>query len=328
MRGTEKPAHVKWTRPFPHPLKPLSNFAAFQMFVDIADDHHDRDSVQELLNLTSNLPLAVSLIANVVAYEGCDRTLSRWTQERTHLLSDGYDQKSNLDISIMLSYSSSRMTSGAQELLSLLSLLPDGLSDAELIQSALPIKNILSCKSTLIQVSLAYVEKTGNTQYLKSLVPIQEYIRRTHPPSPPMKYIFRKYLHQILCIRNNDHFGVVLQHLQRIKNIMGNCHNILSDALSTECPDMPDIITSVINFHILMRYTGNGGFMLMHLIRSDVLAQPNKVDYGRYIMEMLITPKMTREAPKIEADIEMGSRFFKHAPEEEQGKLSLLSFLI
>ncbi|KAJ7806898.1 hypothetical protein B0H14DRAFT_3767378 [Mycena olivaceomarginata] len=108
MGGTEKPAHVKWTRPFPHPLKPLSDFAAFQMFVDIADDHYDRDSVQELLNLTSNLPLAVSLIANVVAYEGCDRTLSRWIKERTHLLSDGYDQKSNLDISIMLSYSSSR----------------------------------------------------------------------------------------------------------------------------------------------------------------------------------------------------------------------------
>ncbi|KAJ7234277.1 hypothetical protein C8J57DRAFT_1249419 [Mycena rebaudengoi] len=43
----------------------------------------------------------------------------------------------------MLSYTSSRMTPGAQELLSILSLLPDGLADADLVQAKLPIPDIL-----------------------------------------------------------------------------------------------------------------------------------------------------------------------------------------
>ncbi|KAJ7257669.1 P-loop containing nucleoside triphosphate hydrolase protein, partial [Mycena rebaudengoi] len=180
MRGAERPEKIKWTRPFPRPLIPLSRAAAHDVFVDIAEDMHDEGKVQQLLDLTDNLPLAVSLMASVVGYEGCDRTLARWAEENTHLLSDGCDQRSSLDISIMLSYSSPRMTPGAQELLALLSMLPDGLSNADLIQSRLPIENILACKSTLIQVSLAYVD---NTQHLKSLVPVREYIQRVHPPS-------------------------------------------------------------------------------------------------------------------------------------------------
>jgi hypothetical protein len=138
MRGAEYPQKTKWTWPFLQPLTPLSNAAAWQVFVDIAEDQHERSKVQQLLDITGNLPLAVSLMANVVAYEGCDRTLSRWNHENTHLLSDGYDQRSSLDISIMLSYSSPRMTSSAKELLSILSMLPDGLSDADLVQSKLP----------------------------------------------------------------------------------------------------------------------------------------------------------------------------------------------
>jgi hypothetical protein len=62
----------------------------------------------------------------------------------------GYDRKSNLDASIQLSLSSPRITSNSKELLSLLSILPDGLSDAELVQSKLPMPNILSCKSVLL----------------------------------------------------------------------------------------------------------------------------------------------------------------------------------
>ena len=48
---------------------------------------------------------------------------------------------------------------GAKNLLSLLSMLPDGLSDVELIQSKLPINDILGCKTALIQTGLAYTDK-------------------------------------------------------------------------------------------------------------------------------------------------------------------------
>ncbi|KAJ7750745.1 P-loop containing nucleoside triphosphate hydrolase protein, partial [Mycena maculata] len=232
LRGAQRPEKIKWTRPFLQPLTPLSNSAALQMFMDIADADPDDSQVQSLLNFTGNLPLAVGLMANVAGYEGCDRALARWEQENIRLLSDGYDQRSSLEISIMLSYSSPRMTSGAQELLGILSMLPDGLSDADLIHSQLPIANILSCKATLLQVSLAYMGTTGNAPRLMSLVPIREYIRDIHPPTPMLKGRLRQYFHQILHIRNPGLAWIAPDNLVQVKNVFGNCHSLLSEALS------------------------------------------------------------------------------------------------
>ncbi|KAF7348998.1 NB-ARC domain-containing protein [Mycena venus] len=119
MRGAERPSKVRWTRPFLPPLEPLSASAAMQTFLDITDQTFDDASTRQILELTGNLPLAISLMANVVAYEGCERTLERWQVERTRLLSDGYDKRSSLDTSIMISISGTRMTPGALELLAM-----------------------------------------------------------------------------------------------------------------------------------------------------------------------------------------------------------------
>ncbi|KAJ7364614.1 P-loop containing nucleoside triphosphate hydrolase protein, partial [Mycena albidolilacea] len=195
MRGTERPDRVKWTKPFLAPLKPLSHLAAMQTFIDIADDDHAESSIFKLLDLTGNLPLAVNLIAHVAAYEGCNRTLARWTTERTHVLSDGYDEKSSLDISIMLSFTGARMTPEAQHLLEILSMLPDGLSDTELVESSLPINNVITCKATLIRTALAY---TTPDSRLKVLVPIREHILANHPPSAELKVAIYNYYHRLL----------------------------------------------------------------------------------------------------------------------------------
>ncbi|KAJ7259746.1 P-loop containing nucleoside triphosphate hydrolase protein, partial [Mycena rebaudengoi] len=195
LRGSERPNRVKWTRPFLEPLKPLSNYAALQTYMDIADGAHKEDDVKKLLDLTGNLPLAISLIASVAGAEGCDSSLSRWKSESTQMLSDGFDQKSSLDISIMLSFTSSRMTTGAQKLLSVLSMLPDGFTDTELIQAKLPIDNILSCKSTLIQTSLAFVDKDRR---LNVLVPIREHILLVHPPTHEMMFTLRNHFHDLI----------------------------------------------------------------------------------------------------------------------------------
>jgi hypothetical protein len=64
-------------------------------------------------------------------------------------MSDGYDKRSNMDLSITLSLSSPHFPH-SKDLLSLLSILPDGLSDTELVQARLPIDNILGCKAALI----------------------------------------------------------------------------------------------------------------------------------------------------------------------------------
>ncbi|KAF8140981.1 hypothetical protein K438DRAFT_1785169 [Mycena galopus ATCC 62051] len=136
MRGAERPAKVCWTRPFLLPLNPLTQDAARQTFIDIADDVYDLTQVDEVLLLTGNMPLAIDLIAHLVDSEGCFNVLSRWEAERTSLISEGSDKRSNLDLSICLSLASPRLASlhHAQALLGILSILPDGFSAAELLQ--------------------------------------------------------------------------------------------------------------------------------------------------------------------------------------------------
>ncbi|KAJ6453569.1 P-loop containing nucleoside triphosphate hydrolase protein, partial [Mycena sanguinolenta] len=132
MRGTERPAKVQWTRPFFVPLQPLSHSAAQQIFMDITDHSHTIEDMNQLLGFTDNMPLAVDLIAHLVGYEGIENVLAQWQMEKTAMLSIGNDRKSNLDVSIKLSLSSPRITDESKNLLSLLSVLPNGLSDAEL----------------------------------------------------------------------------------------------------------------------------------------------------------------------------------------------------
>ncbi|KAJ7303783.1 P-loop containing nucleoside triphosphate hydrolase protein, partial [Mycena albidolilacea] len=180
MRGSERPAKVRWTRPFLLPLQPLTQDAARKTFIDITDDLHNTEDIDKILLLTDNMPLAIDLMAHLVDSEGCYRILARWEEERTSLVSDGYNKQSNLDLSISLSLSSPRLISipNTVDLLSILSILPDGISDNELLQCDLHIKNILTCKASLLRTSLAY-----NTEQkrLKVLLPIREYMQKFHP---------------------------------------------------------------------------------------------------------------------------------------------------
>ncbi|KAJ7362484.1 hypothetical protein DFH08DRAFT_635914, partial [Mycena albidolilacea] len=176
MRGAEQPAQVCWTRPFLLPLKPISDHAAWQTFMDITDDPHNSNDVTQLFSLTNNIPLAVDLMAHLVDYEGCSAILTRWETEKTSILSSGHGKSSNLDASISVSLLSPRMTASpdARELLALLAILPDGLSDVDIIRSQIPAKDILACKSVLLSTSLAYTDDAR----LKVLVPIREYMQQ------------------------------------------------------------------------------------------------------------------------------------------------------
>jgi hypothetical protein len=180
----------------------LSDQAAQQTFTDTTDNVYEIEDINQLLKLTDNLPL-VDLIAHLVDYEGLKNMLARWENEKTSLLSIGYDQKSNLDASIGLSLSSSRITSDSKALLSLLAILPDGLSDAELVQINLPIHNILSCKITLLATSLAYQD--GNKR-LWSLVPVREHIWQFLPPSGLLVQCIHNHFYALLELYK-QHYG-------------------------------------------------------------------------------------------------------------------------
>ncbi|KAJ7336779.1 P-loop containing nucleoside triphosphate hydrolase protein, partial [Mycena albidolilacea] len=190
MQGAERPAKVHWTHPFLLPLQSLSDEAAQQTFMEITDN---RD-IEQILQFTDKMPLAVNLIAYLSLYEGLSNVLARWETKRTALLSMGYDRTSNLDVSIGLSLSSPRITANSKQLLSLLSILPDGLSDAELVQSNLLISNTLSCKAILLGTSLAHQD--SNKQF-RLLMPVREHIQHFHPPSPSLVLCVRKHFHTL-----------------------------------------------------------------------------------------------------------------------------------
>ncbi|KAJ7083777.1 hypothetical protein C8R44DRAFT_53211 [Mycena epipterygia] len=286
MRGAERPAKVRWTHPFLEPLKPLSDEAARQTFIDIADDFYDSKEIDQVLQLTDNMPLAVDLIAHLVDYEGCSNVLARWETEKTSLLSTGYDKQSNLDTSIDISLASPRMTScpGAKDLLSLLSILPDGLSHVELVQCDIPIKDLLRCRATLLSTSLAYFD---DKKWLKSLVPIREHIHSFFPPSPPLFHPLCRYFHLLLNLYGKYHG--LLHNNGRISQIISNLENLqqlLLLELHPDNPELTDVVDCILSLNGFGRLTGHRYTGLMDHIPA-LFPQP-QIE-GKYATEMLLT---------------------------------------
>ncbi|KAJ7737687.1 hypothetical protein B0H16DRAFT_102522 [Mycena metata] len=297
MRGSERPGQVRWTRPFLQPLQPLSDEASQQIFEDITDDSHASEEKTQLLKFTENMPLAVNLMAHLVDYEGLTNVLTRWKTEKTATLSTGHHRTSNLDTSIALSYSSPRITPGARELLRLLSILPDGLSDVELTQGNLPISDIRSCTSVLIATSLAYKDTQSR---LRSLVPIREHIQQVSPPSETLVQAIRKSFHDLLALyqnHNDAHLGIILT---RITANLANLDEVLHRGLKPGSSDLSETIQGVLSLSSFFRVTRGGGTTLLdeipihlcdHRINvlyiTERLKFPRLVDIGQLVTQGL-----------------------------------------
>jgi tetratricopeptide (TPR) repeat protein len=239
--------------------------------MDITDDAHENHEVDKILQLTDNMPLAVDLIAHLVDYEGCSNVLTRWETEKTSLLSQGCDRRSSLDASIMISFSSPRIQSspGAKDLLSLLSILPDGLSDMELVQSKVLTEDPLGCKAVLLATSLAY---NDNKRRLKSLAPIREHIQQIYPPSATLMRPLAKHYHLLLDLYEKcdgtPQMGIIMD--QTILNF-GNLNQVLRRGLGHL--DLEDHIQCILSFNNCTRLSGYGTTPLLDLI-PGILPQP------------------------------------------------------
>ncbi|KAJ6540784.1 hypothetical protein DFH09DRAFT_1395812 [Mycena vulgaris] len=225
MRGTERPASVRWTRPFLPVLKPLTPDAARQTFIDIADDVHDSDDINKVLLLTDNMPLAIDLMAHLVESEGCSNVLARWEKEK------------NLN--------------------------------AELGQSRLPIKDILSCKSALLSTSLAY---SDDQKRFKVLVPIREYMARSYPPMDYLVQALLNYFHQLFEFRYK-YLGTVSasEMTLKIASNFSNIHSLLLNRLQHQNPAAFDTIYCILYLNAFGRLNGHGRTPLMDHI---TLIQP------------------------------------------------------
>ncbi|KAJ7146640.1 hypothetical protein C8R44DRAFT_724388 [Mycena epipterygia] len=196
--------------------EPMESRCGFEDFLSSLTD------VLHLALMANNFPLAVDLIAHLVDHEGCEDVLACWRTEKTSLLSTGHDRRSNLDISSTISLLSPRLSSGDKDLLSLLSILPDGLSNAQLLQSQLSIKNLLECRSMLLRTSLAYED---SRKQLNSLVPIREHMQQFYPTPPSLIHQVEKHFHLLLDVYSN-HGGS--------QQVAGQLNQIMIYSLSLE----------------------------------------------------------------------------------------------
>ncbi|KAJ7152461.1 hypothetical protein C8R46DRAFT_962145, partial [Mycena filopes] len=315
MRGAERPAKVNWTRPFLAPLLPLSQIAARQTFVDIADDVHDQADVDKILALTDHMPLAIDLMAHLVDSEGCSNVLSRWENERTSIISEGYDRKSNLEISISVSLSSPRITSvpRSREFLSLLSLLPEGLSDVELRHANIPIEDILRCKTALLRTSLAYLEQGR----FKSLVPIREYFQKFQPPSAQLLRPLRLYFHELLDL-HNKHRGTLTNRMvpSRIAANLVNIQNVLLRGLTPDNPDLVDTIYSVTYLDIFNHGAGRGPLTILDRIPA-VLPRPTNHRLEVFVIMRRLLGWMHHPVSDWPALLQQVDEHFKHFDDPE-----------
>ncbi|KAJ7271630.1 P-loop containing nucleoside triphosphate hydrolase protein [Mycena rebaudengoi] len=316
MRGAERPAKVKWTQPFLSPLTPLPHSAALQTFFDVADNTHEETSVNQLLELTGNLPLAVSLIASVAGAEGCDSALARWRSESTRMLSDGYDKRSSLDISIMLSFTSSRMTRSAQDLLSILSMLPDGFTDADLLQAELPITDILASKSTLLRTTLAFLD---NDKRIQVLPPIRQHILHAYPPTNALKLKLRYYFHDLLALWVHHRDLNASKTLPQLSSNVGNINGVLEDSLTTECPDVIQNYQSILHLNCFYVRTQNMYSPLLLHIPEQHSGWNDSSMFGNYLIQIVQTGRYVPHAD-VEATIRQGNKYFESKNPLEQGK--------
>ncbi|KAJ7637323.1 hypothetical protein DFH06DRAFT_1302737 [Mycena polygramma] len=287
MRGAERPAKVAWTHPFLPPLSPLEQDAAHQMFIDIADDIHDPEEVDQVLALTDNMPLAITLLAHVADSESCSTVLTHWEEENTSMISYGWDKKSNLDLSISLSLLSPRLQPFpySLELLSLLSMLPNGLSDVELVQSKLPIDKVLGCKAALIGTSLAY---SDSNKRLKLLVPIREYMMKVQPPKDNLIRPIRKYFQQLLGLyMEYSGTSTASSTVARISANLANIQNVLHDGLQQDHPDLLDCIYCTCYLNQFSRFTSQGIISLMRQIPNLFPVPYNHRLQGCFATELL-----------------------------------------
>jgi hypothetical protein len=208
------------------------------------------------------------------------------------------------------------MTPGAQQLLSILSLLPAGLADVDLVQAKLPIPEVLACKATLIQTALAFV---GQDQHLKVLVPIREHILSIHPPGNALKLKLREHFHQILDLWNQFKNFNVADILPQISRNLGNFNTVLHDGLH---PEGPDIVQNFRSIHFLNHFydrVQNTHSPLLLQLSGQMLHWKGNPIFGEYIIELLET-SVYLSSLDLNNTATLGNQYFKSKDPLEQGK--------
>ncbi|KAF8144071.1 P-loop containing nucleoside triphosphate hydrolase protein [Mycena galopus ATCC 62051] len=318
MRGAERPASIQWSRPFLPQLNPLAAIAARATFVDIADEPttpQEEVALHGLLEATGNVPLAISLMASVASSEGYAITLSRWEAEHTKLLSEGIDKRSNLEKSILVSLNSPRLSAvpQAMDLLGLLSMLPDGVSDVDLVQSGVSVPNILSAKSLLLGTSLAYVEHDGR---LKVLAPIREYMLTAFPPPKIIILAMRGHLYGLLRTWDQRQQLTSNSIISRLMGNLGNIRSIVDDALKSDGEELKQTILMIFTLDRFTTVTARGPTGLLERLPTLLGRVADDSLHGKYLRTLFSSYPSKIQPGEVDLLINKGIQHFKNAHDQ------------
>ncbi|KZV83586.1 hypothetical protein EXIGLDRAFT_808364 [Exidia glandulosa HHB12029] len=261
LRGSERPQGVSWTKPLLPPLGPLDDSSATQLFVTLSDVSDVDTESAELLRLVDNIPLALVLMANLSSYESSRELLSRWQTLKTSMLqrSDDTGRLMSLDVSIRLSLTSPRMVQQpeAVTLLSLLSLLPQGVSQSDINLIASNLANPASALSCLLRTSLAV--RTVDDR-IRVLCPIREYMLLHHAPSDAVLAPLYDHYFGIAGLINKEGLPVstaVAAAIEAVSPELENLCCVVQHALN-HAPDPKAAVTATTCILDLLSDTGVG----------------------------------------------------------------------
>jgi tetratricopeptide (TPR) repeat protein len=178
-RGSARPSGPHW-RDFAM-LSPLPQADARRLFLTVAGTQFTGDpALTELLAGLDGVPLAVELLGYAAQGQpALDQVATRWRSERTAMLKrmGGLSPQLSVAVSVETSITSPLMTSQALRLLTLLGVLPDGISGQDL--ASLAPEDGLPGAAVLRQLGLAFDEGPR----LRMLAPIRDHAETAHPPA-------------------------------------------------------------------------------------------------------------------------------------------------
>lgn len=191
----------------------------------------------------------------------------------------------------------------------LLSILPDGISDRELLESAVPIRNVLNSKANLLRTSLAYVD---DTRRLKVLLPIREYLQLVYPPPSLVVRPLNKYFRTLLEFRGKwTGFLEGAGTLQTLSSNISNMQNVLGFELGEDLPNLVDSIKAIISLNQFCMSMCFGWNRLMDRIPS-LLTQINDHQVDILFLTAMFKLWGQTGGPKPHAVLEQALKHFDH----------------
>ena len=262
LRSGNRPGGVAWREAIE--VQPLKGDDPKRLFLAVAGNKHASDAqLGNLLAALDGVPLAIELMAYAAEAEpDLEGVWQRWQAERTKMLhrGTGDDPLLSLAVSLELSITSSRMTGPARRLLSLMGLLPDGVTHRDL--DALLPGSGHAAAATLRQLALAS-DETGR---LRTLAPVREYVVSERPPqTQDLQRVIALYVR--IAIKFGSCYGTPggSDAMVLLSAEAANVESILTRGLSDDDPTQS--IWAAVAFGSFQQLTGVGTTGLLEAAR-------------------------------------------------------------